>query len=163
LEDRSLPSTFTVANLNDSGAGSLRQAILSANAQPGAQPGADVIQFSVAGTIRLTSGALPAISSNVDIDGSTAPGFAGQPVVAVDCNHFAGLQFMPGASGSALRSLGIIDATGAGVTINGANQMTVAGNFIGVNLDGTTAAGNSGDGILLRNSSGDMIGTGAVV
>jgi hypothetical protein len=31
LEDRSLPSTFTVANLLDSGPGSLRQAVLDAN------------------------------------------------------------------------------------------------------------------------------------
>ena len=33
LECRAVPSTFTVANLADSGAGSLRQAILDANAQ----------------------------------------------------------------------------------------------------------------------------------
>ena len=32
LEDRCLPSTFTVLNTNDSGAGSLRQPILDANA-----------------------------------------------------------------------------------------------------------------------------------
>ncbi len=32
LEDRSLLSTFTVLNLNDSGPGSLRQAVLDANA-----------------------------------------------------------------------------------------------------------------------------------
>lgn len=36
LEDRSLPSTFTVLNLNDSGAGSLRAAIKSANDTAGA-------------------------------------------------------------------------------------------------------------------------------
>ena len=35
LEDRSLLSTFTVFNLNDQGAGSLREAILSANQNPG--------------------------------------------------------------------------------------------------------------------------------
>src|SRR5580704_5904725 len=63
LEDRCVPSTFSVLNLNDSGAGSLRQAILNADNQPGA----DLINFSVAGTIRLTSGALPAITDTVDI------------------------------------------------------------------------------------------------
>ena len=41
LEDRTVPSTFTVQNLADSGPGSLRQAILAANANPGA----DVIRF----------------------------------------------------------------------------------------------------------------------
>ena len=35
LEDRAVPSTFTVLNLADSGAGSLRQAVLDANAHPG--------------------------------------------------------------------------------------------------------------------------------
>ena len=41
LEDRLVPSTFTVQNLADSGPGSLRQAILDANANPGA----DAIRF----------------------------------------------------------------------------------------------------------------------
>src|SRR5947209_12432374 len=56
LEDRSLPSTFTVMNLHDSGAGSLRQAVLSADAHPGP----DVIRFApgLHGTISLTSGQL---------------------------------------------------------------------------------------------------------
>jgi hypothetical protein len=66
LEDRSLPSTFTVANLHDSGPGSLRQAVLDANAHPGA----DLIRFAdnVHGTITLTSGAL-AITDSLTIDG----------------------------------------------------------------------------------------------
>ena len=36
LEVRNLLTTFAVANLNDAGAGSLRQAIIDANAAPGA-------------------------------------------------------------------------------------------------------------------------------
>ena len=44
LEDRTVPSTFTVANLADSGPGSLRQAVLDANANPGA----DLIRFAPA-------------------------------------------------------------------------------------------------------------------
>src|SRR5258708_705122 len=35
IEDRMLLATFTVANLNDAGAGSLRQALIDANAAPG--------------------------------------------------------------------------------------------------------------------------------
>jgi hypothetical protein len=35
LEDRTLPSTFTVLNLADSGVGSLRQAVLDANPTAG--------------------------------------------------------------------------------------------------------------------------------
>ena len=44
LEDRSVPSTFEVLNLADSGEGSLRQAVLDANSP--AYPGADVINFA---------------------------------------------------------------------------------------------------------------------
>jgi hypothetical protein len=53
LEDRAVPSTFTVTNLADSGPGSLRAAITAANGNPGA----DVIQFAhgLKGTITLTS------------------------------------------------------------------------------------------------------------
>jgi hypothetical protein len=35
LEDRALPSTFTVLNLNDGGPGSLRAAVQAADAAPG--------------------------------------------------------------------------------------------------------------------------------
>ena len=70
LEDRTVPSTFTVGNLADSGPGSLRQAILDANANPGA----DLIHFAPAardGTITLTSGQL-SITDDLTIDGPGA-------------------------------------------------------------------------------------------
>src|SRR5262249_44772034 len=53
LEDRALPSTFTVTNLADGGPGSLRAAVTSANTTPGA----DSIQFApgLKGTIPLAS------------------------------------------------------------------------------------------------------------
>jgi hypothetical protein len=64
LETRTLPSTLTVLNLNDSGAGSLRQAILSASS-------GDTIDFAVRGQITLTSGPL-AINQNLTIAGPGA-------------------------------------------------------------------------------------------
>jgi hypothetical protein len=70
LEDRTVPSTFTVHNLADSGPGSLRQAVLDANAQPGA----DVIRFAPAardGTIALTGGEL-SITDDLTINGPGA-------------------------------------------------------------------------------------------
>ncbi len=154
LEDRLVPSTFTVTNLQDVGQGSLRRAVLNANAHPGA----DVIAFDVAGTIRLTTGALPALTDKVNVDGTTAPGFAGTPLVEVDFNRFAGLRFVAGSAGSAVRSLGLIRATGAGVTLDGVGHMTIAGNYVGLRLDGTTPAGNTGDGVLLKNSHHNLIG-----
>jgi hypothetical protein len=64
LEDRTLPTLFPVTTLADSGPGSLRQAILDANASPGE----DTIPLEVAGTINL-AGALPELSSNLTLDG----------------------------------------------------------------------------------------------
>src|SRR5262245_56073759 len=56
LGDRALPSTFSVLNLADDGAGSLRAAVAAAEANPGP----DLIDFApgVEGTIPLTTGEL---------------------------------------------------------------------------------------------------------
>ena len=61
-------ATFTVTNTNDSGAGSLRQAITDANASRGA----DVILFNIAGSGPHTISPglpLPRITDSVVIDG----------------------------------------------------------------------------------------------
>src|SRR5262245_18907885 len=67
-------ATFTVDSKNNSGAGTLRAAITSANGSPGA----DVITFNITGagvhTINVNS-ALPAITETVVIDGTTQPGY----------------------------------------------------------------------------------------
>src|SRR5262249_20968210 len=75
LEDRALPSTLTVLNLNDAGAGSLREEL--ARAQDG-----DTVVFAprLRGTITLTSGELQ-VGKDVTIQG---PG-AGR--LAVSGNH----------------------------------------------------------------------------
>jgi hypothetical protein len=69
LETRNLLSTFTVLNLADSGAGSLRSAIAAAETNPGA----DVIEFAkgVKGTITLTSGEL-LITQDLTLEGPGA-------------------------------------------------------------------------------------------
>src|SRR5436190_23129791 len=69
LEDRTVPSTFTVDTLADSGTGSLRAAITAANANPGA----DVVEFAhgLRGTVGLTSGEL-GITDDLRIDGPGA-------------------------------------------------------------------------------------------
>src|SRR5262245_53570360 len=69
LEDRSLPSTFTVLNLADAGDGSLRAAVAAANAHAGA----DTIEFrpGLTGTIALTGGEL-AITDGLTVEGPGA-------------------------------------------------------------------------------------------
>src|SRR5918997_1325310 len=68
-ENNSVAAIYTVTNLNDSGAGSLRQAIIDANNIAGD----DVIIFQsgLSGTITLTSGQL-LINSSIIIDGPGA-------------------------------------------------------------------------------------------
>jgi hypothetical protein len=68
LEDRTLPSTFTVTNLLDSGPGSLRAAITAANTTAGA----DVIRFAggLKGTIPLASEL--SITGDLTINGPNA-------------------------------------------------------------------------------------------
>jgi len=154
LESRELLATFTVTSLQNSGAGSLRQAIIESNEQPGA----DTIDFDVAGTIRIGRTSLPAITGTVTIDGSTAPTFAGSPVVTVDFQGSKGLNFATGADGSILRSLSLVKAGNSGVTLT-ASHVTVQGNDIGLRSNGNTIAGNRGDGVRINASShGDLIG-----
>jgi hypothetical protein len=64
LEARTVLSTFTVTSLADSGAGSLRDAVQQANANPGSE-----IQFKpgLKGTIPLSSEL--DITANLTIDG----------------------------------------------------------------------------------------------
>src|SRR5262249_50258935 len=68
LEDRLTPNTYTVTNLDDSGPGSLRDAITQANANHGP----DVVNFApgLKGTITLTSGEIP-ITDSLTIQGQT--------------------------------------------------------------------------------------------
>ena len=74
---------FVVTTTADGGPGSLRQAILDSNATPGAT---NTIDFDIPGDGVQTIGAastLPAISNPVVIDGTSQPGYAGTPLIAV--------------------------------------------------------------------------------
>ena len=79
---------FVVTSVDDGGPGSLRQAILESNAAGGA----NTIAFALPGnwdhTLVLGS-PLPEATTPTFIDGSTQPGFAGSPMVAL-ANHYPG-------------------------------------------------------------------------
>jgi hypothetical protein len=71
LESRDLPSTFTVLNTNDAGAGSLRDAVAQANLAGGA----NTVDFNLGSgpqTITLTSGQLELSTGTTTIDGTGA-------------------------------------------------------------------------------------------
>ena len=122
----------TVSTRNDSGAGSLRAAIEAANSA--AAGTATDITFSVNGTITLAS-ALPAITNEVIIDGTSAPGYtAGAPVVEINCDGRAGLRFSSGSADSELLSVAVGDASGNGVTLD-ADAITLNGDYIGLDLE----------------------------
>ena len=57
-----------------------------------------------------------------------------------------------------MKSLSLVKAGNAGITLT-ASQINVQGNYIGLQSNGTTAAGNKGDGVQINASShGDVIG-----
>ena len=84
LESRTLLSTYLVNTTTDSGAGSLRQAMLNSNANP-ASSGANEIDFAIGTgqqTITLAS-PLPTITAPLYINGTTQPGYGSQPLIQI--------------------------------------------------------------------------------
>jgi hypothetical protein len=159
LEDRRLLSVFTVLNTSDAGPGSLRQAILDANVNPGI----DTIAFNVGGggvqTIQPTS-ALPIIADPVLMDGTTQPGFAGTPLIELDGAGAGvganGLTIIAGSStakGLVIHSFG---GNGIALLVNGGNQIT--GNYIGTDVTGTVRLFNVGSGVYIVDAPNNTIG-----
>jgi hypothetical protein len=142
LEDRTVPSTFVVSNTNDSGPGSLRQALLDSNATAGT----NTIDFNIPGTgVQKIQPAteLPAITNPVVIDGMSQPGYAGAPLIELDGSGLSAstaLTFYGGSGGSTVEGLAIGNWTGGGIVMVTDGNNVVQDNYIGVAPDGTTAA-----------------------
>jgi hypothetical protein len=137
LESRRLLSTFTVLNLADSGEGSLRQAILDANAEPGP----DAIEFAdeLVGSIVLSSGQL-SVTDDLTIDGP------GADELAVSGNQQSRVFGISGGATVAIDGLTIRDgnavgspALGGGILNNG-SRLTLTRAVLSDNV----AAGASG-------------------
>jgi uncharacterized repeat protein (TIGR01451 family) len=150
-------STFTVANSDDSGPGSLRQAIIAANNLAGL----DTIEFAIPGTgpytIQPLSG-LPSIDDPVILDGTTQLGFADHPIIELDGSQVAtevGLSI--GAGGSTLRGL-VINRFAVGILLSGGGGNLVEGNYIGSDLTGMVSLGNAFNGVSIVSSSANVIG-----
>lgn len=149
LEDRRMMAAFTVVNTDDAGAGSLRQALLDSNSNPGA----DEIRFNIPGTGVHTISpltALPSITDPVTLDGYTQPGATPNS----DPNGFNGKLVIElnganaGAQGDGLR-IRTGNTTVRGLVINGFSRngiffgtnVTASGNVIEGNFIGTDAVG----------------------
>jgi titin len=139
---------FTVTTTNDSGPGSLRQAIHDANVAAGA----DVIEFNLPGSGVQTIApltALPEITNTVAINGYSQPGSRTNSSVlggsdAVLLVRLDGYQAANGivtalrfnaASGSSVRGL-VLVRFDFGIEIYDSSSVTVAGNWIGLDVDG---------------------------
>ena len=107
--DYVFPAMLSVTNTLDSGPGSLRQAILDANATPNVS-GPDLIRFDIPGagthTIQLQS-ALPQIGDPVIIDGTTQFGYAGAPVVELDGSQAGSIGLFVYSGGTTIRGLAL--------------------------------------------------------
>jgi hypothetical protein len=171
LESRIAPAamTFTVTTTADSGAGSLRQAILDANANTGV----DEIDFSISGSgvhtilVGKTSGigqissALPAITEGVVIDGTTQPGFTGALLIGIDGANAPLLSngLSINAAGVTVKGLAITHFNGSGLSITGTGAI-VQGNNVGVDATGNAAANATGITILGAGAQIGGAGTG---
>jgi hypothetical protein len=165
LEGRVLLSTFTVVNTNDSGPGSLRQAILDANANGGTNTIAFDVNGGGAQTITPLS-QLPALTGPVVIDGTTQPGYAGQPLIDLSgsgLDPFGGNGLTLTGGASTVRGLAINNFRGgfsfptAGLILQGRGGNVIAGDYIGTDRTGAMGAGNF-DGIQVIGSSNNTIG-----
>ena len=157
-------ATFTVTNTADSGAGSLRQAILDANAAVGA----DTIEFNIpgAGVHTITPAtALPPITEAALIDGYSQPGasentdpFASNAVLLIELDGTTaggtGLHAAPGG-GTTIQGL-VVNRWGTPLSTAFDGGNVIRGNFVGTDPTGSFAQPNSG-GISL-GAPGDVVG-----
>lgn len=152
---------YVVTNTNDSGTGSLRDAITDANANPGI----DSIVFAIPGTgarVITPLSDLPAITDPLIVSGYTQPGSAPATasslapvnVVINAVNTASGLVVQ--TNGSTVAGLVVHNVSGTGGRCGGAgicvlgNNNTVRGDYVGVGNNGAVALPNAGDGVYVK-------------
>lgn len=152
-----LRQNFVVTNVNDHGAGSLRQAILNANATAGP----DMIVFNIPGsgvrTINLLF-PLPEITDPVVIDATTQPEFAGAPLIELNGQQPSSntVGFLISAGGSIIRGF-VVGGFDRAIYLKGGSGNVIQGNHIGVDSNGTMVRYND-TGIFIYNSSNNLVG-----
>ncbi len=148
---------FTVSNTSDSGPGSLRHAIDDANLAPDH----DTIVFNITPPTPASiapGSPLPALTSPVLIDGTTQPGYAGEPIVGLvgtGAGTASGLVLQGG--NSEVRGLFINRFSGNGIQIQSQSNV-VSGCFIGTSPAGTARLPNNAAGVAILSARHNRIG-----
>src|SRR5262249_51734610 len=135
--------------------GTLSVSALSATAQlqvQGALATPNTVDFAIPGSGVQTlepQSTLPAVTGPIVIDGTTQPGYSGQPLVVLDGGQITGFANGLDLEGgnSTVQGLAIDHFAGNGILLGGSGGDLIAGSFLGVDATGTAAAGNGSDGI----------------
>ncbi len=167
LEDRMLLTNFSVNSNADTNTGTsattgtLRYVLNQLNSTVGGS--SNTISFAslpVADFTFTPGSALPTITRQVTIEGNTAPGFSGAPLIQISGrsagSFVSGLVLGSGSAGSVVESLVINQFGEDGIDIDSSND-SVIGNYVGTNVAGGTAEANGGDGIFV-DAPGAAIG-----
>ncbi len=144
LEDRLTPSNFTIMNTNDSGSGSLRDAITQAES---AGSGTIVFAPGVTGTISLQT-VLPTLTGTLSIMGPGANQLTVQRSTAPGTAQFGIFQVLAGDATVTLSGLTI--SNGANFDGGGIQNLGTL-TLDGVTVDGNTAS-DEGGGIFNMNT-----------
>ncbi|HRE49630.1 MAG TPA: hypothetical protein PLD47_18040 [Aggregatilineales bacterium] len=165
-------SPFIVVNTNNTGAGSLRQAITDANTL--AAP--DTITFAIpsndpgcaGGVCTITTpAALPNITEQVFLLGTTQSGAAcpANPTVVIASTPATvtspGFRIQSTASGSRIEGFSVVgynSLNGRGIWIEGATNTRTSCNLLGIRPNGTVE-GNTYGVVLSNNGTGNVVGS----
>ncbi|MEM7783987.1 MAG: Ig-like domain-containing protein [Planctomycetota bacterium] len=152
--------------------GSLRQFILNANAISNVKHGANSSFFALAATdpnfnatgindyqISLTDNELPTITERIVLDATTQAGFVDSPIVSIDGNALTdanGITIQGDLS--VIRGFAIGNFDEAAVLIASGENNQIAGNYLGTDATGNTAAANR-RGVVIESGNNTIGGT----
>jgi hypothetical protein len=154
-----------VTNTNDSGAGSLRQAITDVNVAPSG-PQAVGIVFNIPGNgVQMITPftPLPTLTKPTNLDATTQPGYAGAPIIELNGSSIdasaSGLHLAGGSS--TVRGLAIHSFSGDGILIDTSGGDVIQANYVGTDVTGAIAAPNTGNGIQIVAVPNNLVGGAA--
>jgi len=158
---RAFSATLVVTNTSDSGAGSLRQAILSANLSANVP---DIINFNIAGAGPHTISPitpLPAVTDPLLIDGYSQPGASPNTLTNGDnaaLNILILESLIIDTTNSTVRGLAIRQIQ-IGAVPNQKGSNVVEGCFVGLDTSGTNSLASPGFGVFVQTPNNRIGGT----